>query len=360
MRAATRTQPGATRQGRGPSAYARAAGGFLLGRGLRDRHHICSSFRDRGCRTIGHFGPASARTADYVQALAHLLPQHSSATSFFFVIGLYWAGHHRAFGLAATCDSRLVWPNLTMLCMIAFMPFATAFLSDNLGGLVPAVFYNAVLLILSLLNMRLIRVATAPPVVVRRGVGDGDRRGAGARLRRVQRRGARLRADAVHPPAFAQVPLITIVLWQRLYFHRARKRLGVSLIPPCACSETNEGWWSSGLSFHFRRFESRSDELERTRVSTSHLDTNGEVVPMSRSNRTGGLDPPQARSGRGTESRLCSGPRPEGGGCDWPPPPLRSESAPPRLKRAWGGLVGQFASWARMAPAGKVSEWTLT
>jgi uncharacterized membrane protein len=175
---------------------------------------------------LGHFGHHGS-SGDYLQALAGLLPSFFGYFLSFFVIGLYWAGHHRAFGLAETYDARLVWPNLTMLCMIAFMPFATAFLSDNLGGLVPAIFYNAVLLILSVLNMRLIRVATAPPVVspaapalaiayVRARSYGGF---CGAALAFV--------LTPLMPTAFAQVPLLTIILWQRLFFARARKKLGV-------------------------------------------------------------------------------------------------------------------------------------
>jgi uncharacterized membrane protein len=175
---------------------------------------------------IGHFGSHGA-SVDYLQALARLLPSFFGYFLSFFVIGLYWAGHHRAFGLAANYDSRLVWPNLGMLCMIAFMPFATAFLSENLGALVPAVFYNAVLLILALLNVRVVHAATAPPVVsleasltaiayVRARSYGGL---SGAALAFV--------LTPFIPSAFAQVPLITIGLWQRLYYHRARKRLGV-------------------------------------------------------------------------------------------------------------------------------------
>jgi uncharacterized membrane protein len=176
---------------------------------------------------VGHFGQHGA-TADYVQALADLLPSFFGYFLSFFVIGLYWVGHHRAFGLAATYDSRLVWPNLNMLCMIAFMPFATAFLSDNLGALVPALFYNAVLLLLSLLNLRLVRIATAPPVV--------SPAASALAIAYVRARsyggvsGAALAflLTPLIPSVFAQVPLITIGIWQRLYFHRARKRLGAA------------------------------------------------------------------------------------------------------------------------------------
>lgn len=176
---------------------------------------------------VPHFGHLGSRgtSVEYVQALANLLPSFFGYFLSFFVIGAYWAGHHRAFGLAANYDARLVWPNLSMLCMIAFMPFATAFLSDNLGGLVPAVFYNSVLLILSLLNVRLIRIATAPPVV---SLDASALAIAQVRARSYGVLSGAALAFILTPVIWAplaQLPLMTIGLWQRLYYHRARKRL---------------------------------------------------------------------------------------------------------------------------------------
>ncbi|MBO9669074.1 MAG: DUF1211 domain-containing protein [Sphingobium sp.] len=176
---------------------------------------------------IGHFRQHGS-THDYLQALANLLPSFFGYFLSFFVIGAYWAGHHRAFGLAASYDSKLVWPNMAMLCMIAFMPFATAFLSDNLGALVPAVFYNSVLLILSLLNLRLIRIVTSPPAVA---IDAPPLAIAQVRARSLGvLSGAALAfvLTPVLPPYIAQLPIMTIGLWQRLFFARARKRLAAA------------------------------------------------------------------------------------------------------------------------------------
>ena len=175
---------------------------------------------------IGHFGHHGS-SRDYLEALAKLLPSFFGYFLSFFVIGAYWAGHHRGFGLAATYDSKLVWPNLTMLCFVAFMPFTTAFLSDNMGALVPAIFYNTTLLILSLLNLRMIRMVTSPPVVSAEAPAIAI-----AQVRARSYGGLAGVALAfvltpIVPPALAQVPIITIILWQRLFFARAKKRLGV-------------------------------------------------------------------------------------------------------------------------------------
>lgn len=176
---------------------------------------------------LGHVGHRGTHI-QYVQELANLLPSFFGYFLSFFVIGAYWAGHHRAFGLAATYDPKIVWPNMSMLCLIAFMPFATAFLSDNMGALVPAIFYNSVLLILSLLNLRLIRIVSSPPIV--------SSEAPAAAIAHVRARSLGVLSGAalafvltpVIPPFIAQLPIITIPFWQRFYFARARKKLAAA------------------------------------------------------------------------------------------------------------------------------------
>jgi uncharacterized membrane protein len=74
----------------------------------------------------------------------------------FAVIGAFWAFHHRAFGLLARFDPSFVWPNLHLLMAIAFLPFSTAFMSENVNQQVPHLFYLATLLVAGLLQVRLI------------------------------------------------------------------------------------------------------------------------------------------------------------------------------------------------------------
>ncbi len=167
-----------------------------------------------------------ASSLDYVQALADLLPNFFGYLLSFFVIGAFWAGHHRAFGLAATYDPKLAWPNLQMLALVAFTPFGTAFLSANLGALVPALTYNALLLVLCLLNLRVLRLATSPPVVSPDAsplaIAEVRTRSwgvlAGAALT--------LLLTPLVPPSYAQVPLLSIPVCQRLLLRRARAKLG--------------------------------------------------------------------------------------------------------------------------------------
>ena len=168
--------------------------------------------------------PHGAGPDDHLIALAQLIPNFIGFFVSFGVIGLFWAGHHRAFSMARYYAPGLVLPNLMLLCAIAFMPFATAYMSGNFGETVPMAFYNAVLLATGLLNLRLVRKVTGAPYVDERigaeEVAVTRARGWGVAL------GAALAiAVSFVAPFFAQFALITIPLWIRLAVGRARARV---------------------------------------------------------------------------------------------------------------------------------------
>lgn len=102
---------------------------------------------------------------DFLVALAQLSPHFVSFLITFFVIGSFWAGHHRAFDCARHWDSRIIFPNLVMLCTIAAMPFFTALSSQYYGHRVPVAFYCGWMMLAALANIRLQRIVTSPPVV---------------------------------------------------------------------------------------------------------------------------------------------------------------------------------------------------
>ena len=78
---------------------------------------------------------------------------------------MFWLGHHRAFSFANRHSPRMLGWNLFLLGIMAFMPFATAFLAQNMGERVPAVFYCVTLLLAGLLNARVVWIATGPEMV---------------------------------------------------------------------------------------------------------------------------------------------------------------------------------------------------
>ena len=97
-----------------------------------------------------------------LQALADRIPEFSGFFVSFLVIGAFWANHHRAFGLVDAHDGSFVWPNLHLLLAIAFLPFSTAFMSDNIQYAVPNIFYALSLLAAGLLQLRLFHRVLRP------------------------------------------------------------------------------------------------------------------------------------------------------------------------------------------------------
>lgn len=92
-------------------------------------------------------------------ALVELIPKYIGFIVSFFVIGRFWLGHHRLFGLLARTDDRMIIANLILLLGIAFIPFPTAVFSDYPGAQTAGLFYAGWLVVAGLFNRRLVKVA---------------------------------------------------------------------------------------------------------------------------------------------------------------------------------------------------------
>jgi uncharacterized membrane protein len=169
--------------------------------------------------------PRNASDMDHWRALIHLIPSFFGFGLSFFVIGRFWIGHHRAFSMTQHYDERLLGPNLCLLGVIAFMPFATAYISANLGQRVPSMIYYACFALAGLFNLRIQTIATSPPLVKE---GTYDRAIALLRARNLSVIAAALCTIALcyFTPAFGPVMLGTMPLFER-YF--ARRHKGVPL-----------------------------------------------------------------------------------------------------------------------------------
>lgn len=169
-----------------------------------------------------------AKSIDFINALLKLTPNFIGYIVSFLVIGAFWGGHHRAFGCAAHYHDRLLPANIQLLLTIAAMPFFTAFLSEYSNERVPVVLYCSWLLLTALLNIRLGRLATSPPVVdpgVPADVITGIRhRGLGTALGAAT---ALIIGIVAPQPIIAQVTLLTIPLW-RVALGRLARKPGVS------------------------------------------------------------------------------------------------------------------------------------
>jgi uncharacterized membrane protein len=112
--------------------------------------------------------PHKVSVAETWNAFLGLGPSFFAFGLSFLVIGRFWMGHHERFRTVRHFSPRLMWPNLIYLMAIAFMPFATAFLGQNLGHFVPELVYNVSMLVLAL-------VAFWLAAVTRRVGGDDSR-----------------------------------------------------------------------------------------------------------------------------------------------------------------------------------------
>ncbi|MDF2386472.1 DUF1211 domain-containing protein [Nostoc ellipsosporum NOK] len=171
---------------------------------------------------VPHVAAPYSDTA-FLEALNKLIPNFIGFFVSFFVIGAFWAGHHRAFDCARHWSPRLFLPNLLLLSAIAAMPFFTAFSSEYYGHRVPTAFYCGWMILISIFNILIQRVLTAPPVV--------GEHVTPAQRRMIRQRGlAALLASitafvtSLFIPFLAQIVLITIPLWRMLLTRLAPAR----------------------------------------------------------------------------------------------------------------------------------------
>ena len=99
----------------------------------------------------------------WVQALADLIPHFVGFVLTFYVVGALWAAHHRTFGRLRHYDPAIVWPNLTLLMVVAFIPFPTGLMSTHFTDRVPQMFYAFTLLVAGLCQYRLVKRTLRPP-----------------------------------------------------------------------------------------------------------------------------------------------------------------------------------------------------
>jgi TMEM175 potassium channel family protein len=65
------------------------------------------------------------------------------------VIGLLWVRHHGFFRELVRIDSRLIWLNIVYLGLVAFLPFPTELIGDNVDEpdaivIVPGIFLTSI------------------------------------------------------------------------------------------------------------------------------------------------------------------------------------------------------------------------
>jgi uncharacterized membrane protein len=89
--------------------------------------------------------------------LVHLFPTIVGTILSFYLIGMFWRKHHEMMRFLSGYDNKLVVMNIWMLLSIAFLPFSTAFVFENLASHSPLPFliYNINYIVATLLNYRI-------------------------------------------------------------------------------------------------------------------------------------------------------------------------------------------------------------
>src|SRR5262245_146667 len=79
---------------------------------------------------LPHLSP-EAGGRELIRALLPLTPKLIGFAVSFAVVGSMWIEHHRIFRYIGGWDDGLLWRNLLLLLLVAFMPFPTAVYSEN-------------------------------------------------------------------------------------------------------------------------------------------------------------------------------------------------------------------------------------
>lgn len=163
--------------------------------------------------------PSGAPDRAYWLALAQLWPSLIGFFISFAVIGLFWMGHHRAFALSSRYSAKLLPWNMGLLLTIAFMPFVTAWLAQNLYARPPALLYCATMLAAALFNAKVVRLATSGEMVDPAAPADAIAY-VRARSMSVVLGSASALALGMVLPQMAQAALVTIPIWRWLLTRR--------------------------------------------------------------------------------------------------------------------------------------------
>ena len=79
-------------------------------------------------------GAVEGHGADLGESLRHACPSYVGYVVSFVTIGIMWTNHHTVMSLIARVDRRFLLANLGLLMCIAFVPFPTRLLAENIRG----------------------------------------------------------------------------------------------------------------------------------------------------------------------------------------------------------------------------------
>ncbi len=108
--------------------------------------------------------------------LLHLWPSYLAYVTSFVTIGIIWMNHHHAVSLLGRMDRTMLFLNILLLLTVAFLPFPTKLVAQNLGGgggeKTAALAYTATFVVMSVIYNTWWRYASSDRRLVAEGVPD--------------------------------------------------------------------------------------------------------------------------------------------------------------------------------------------
>lgn len=87
--------------------------------------------------------------------LSEVFPNIIGTILSFWLIGNFWVKHHKHLTHLINYDNKLMWHNLFLLLSLAFIPFSTGFVFENLSlnSILPLIVYNINYIIATLISI---------------------------------------------------------------------------------------------------------------------------------------------------------------------------------------------------------------
>lgn len=97
---------------------------------------------------------------DYLLQLEHSFAMYAIS---FFVLGIFWIGHHVLFHFVRQMDRRLLWLNLAFLLLVTLVPFSTDLIGDHGHLILPVFVYGGNLIALGVMLVAHLNYLAAHP-----------------------------------------------------------------------------------------------------------------------------------------------------------------------------------------------------
>ena len=91
------------------------------------------------------------------EALLHLWPVFTAYVLSFAYVSIYWVNHHRMFFHATRVTNGLMWSNIALIFSLSLVPFATAYLGEQVFSRQATLLYMCVMMLPSIAYMWLQR-----------------------------------------------------------------------------------------------------------------------------------------------------------------------------------------------------------